>query len=164
MKTFLALDQAARVTGWAYYKDGNLVNSGTFSIPPKMPIEQRLGSFWKHLNTLYDEYEFKDIAFEGIQEQGNKETFKKLAYVQAAILLWAFFNQMKTKEMTPSHWRKVLKGQYNISFGRKREEQKATAQKLVKDKFDMEVPEDQADAICIGLAAMVDGPSKISAF
>lgn len=41
----------------------------------------------KKLSELENEFEFENLFFEDIQSQQNKETYKKLAYVQAAILI-----------------------------------------------------------------------------
>ena len=84
------------------------------------------------------------------QQAGNVLTYKHLAYVQAAILMWCDFNQIPYEIYAASHWRKVLGGK----FGRKREEQKQHALDLVKDYCGQEVTSDEADAICIGLAAI----------
>ena len=62
--------------------------------------------------------------------------------------------------MSPSHWRKVLGG----NFGRKREEQKAAAIQYVKEKCGLEVTSDEADAICIGYAYLLESKKSQSAF
>ena len=64
-----------------------MVNHGHFSIPANKPIEQRLLMIMKKLSELENEFEFENLFFEDIQSQQNKETYKKLAYVQAAILI-----------------------------------------------------------------------------
>ena len=149
---FLALDQALQTTGWACYKDDRLVGYGTYQIPANKGIEARLGQMFAELNTLYQKYEFDHLVFEGIQNQQNAETFKKLAYVQAAIMLWCYFTNVDYSILSPSEWRSKLPK----SFGKKREEQKEKAMELVKETFGVEATSDEADAICIGLAHMKD--------
>lgn len=39
------------------------------------------------LSLIEDEFNFDDVFFEDIQAQQNKETYKKLAYVQAAVMI-----------------------------------------------------------------------------
>lgn len=41
----------------------------------------------QHLSELENKFDFQDVFFEDIQSQQNKETYKKLAYVQAAIMV-----------------------------------------------------------------------------
>lgn len=148
----VSLDQALKTSGYAVYQDGKLITSGTFSIPANKPIEERLFNFWKELNNLYNTYDFDKLIFEDIQYQNNAETHKKLAYVQASILLWAYNQNVKFEIYSPSHWRSILKDKCKISFCKSRTEQKAIARQLVKDRFQIDVSEDEADAVCIGLA------------
>lgn len=164
MAKTLALDQAARTSGWAFFKDGALKECGTFTIKPTLSMARRLGAFWEHLNDLYYTLEFDQLVYEGIQYQNNAETHKKLAYIQAAILLWSDFEDIPAEEMIPSHWRKVLSEKFHIKFGGKRAEQKRAAQAFVGDKYGLDVSEDCADAVCIGTAYMAQKTKRKSAF
>lgn len=163
-KTYLALDQALRKTGVAVFKDNKLFEHSTFEIKPTIPIEQRLTQFMAELNQLYNEYEFSELFFEDIQNQNNNETYKKLAYIQATIIIWCYSNNIRFHILSPSHWRKILKDNCGVSFGRKREEQKQAAIDFVKDKFHEEVTSDEADAICLGYAALQESAHTESAF
>lgn len=152
-KILIALDQAAKVSGYSVFKDEKYEKSGTFSIPPHKPIEERLALLYQELMQLYDEYADYNVelVFEDIQLQmGNVKTYKVLAYVQSIILLFCFYNNVPYTISTPSHWRKLLGG----GFGRKREEQKEHAIKFVKEKLEIDVSSDEADAICLGLARL----------
>lgn len=147
----ISLDQAAKVSGYCVFKDNKYIKSGTFSIPPHKPIEERLALFYQELMCLYDEYSDYEVelAFEDIQLQmGNVKTYKVLAYIQSVALLFCFYNKIPYTISTPSHWRKLLGG----NFGRKREEQKEHAIEYVKENLHIDVPSDEADAICLGLA------------
>ena len=161
---YLALDQALQTTGWAIFHDSQLVNHGHFSIPANKPIEQRLLMIMKKLSKLENEFEFEKLFFEDIQSQQNKETYKKLAYVQAAIMIWCYNTEHKFTILSPSHWRSVLKDKYKVSFGRARAEQKKAAQDLVRQQFNFEATEDECDAICIGLAGLIESQKTKSAF
>ena len=66
--------------------------------------------------------------------------------------------------LAPSHWRSILKSQFGIGFGRSRAEQKKSARGFVKDHYNIDVSEDEADAICIGIAGIIEKNSKKSAF
>lgn len=164
MTKYLSLDQALKVTGIAVFENKKLKNYKIFSLDSSLPIEQRLGNYWKELNELKNQFEPDFIFFEDIQNQQNNETYKKLAYVQAATILWCYFNDIKFSILAPSHWRKILKEKYNISFGRKRQEQKEAAIKFILDTFEIEVSSDAADAICLGLAGILEKEQNKSAF
>lgn len=153
----LALDQASRVTGVAIFDDDKLIKYGTFEIKSNQELGKRLTQFLENLDRLYTAYHFDSIAYEDIQLQmGNVETYRKLAYIQAMILFWCEKNEKNLYCLSPSHWRKVLKEKYGMSWGRKRVEQKQTAIDFIQEHYEKEVDSDTADAICIGCAANIE--------
>lgn len=161
----LALDQASRVTGVAIFDDDKLIKYGTFEIKSNQELGKRLTQFLENLDKLYAAYHFDAVAYEDIQLQmGNVETYKKLAYIQAMILFWCEKNEKKLYCLSPSHWRKVLKEKYGMSWGRKRAEQKQTAIDFIQEHYEKEVDSDTADAICIGCAANIEVNKNESAF
>lgn len=163
---YLALDQSIRITGWSIYDDrGKLKECGKWTIPSDLPIGARLERFISYLNDLSENYNINKVFFEDIQMQnGNVETYKKLAYTQAMILYWCEIHNKECEILSPSHWRAVLKQEYKINFGRQRKEQKQAALCFVKEHFGKEVTEDEADAICLGLAGIITKDIKESAF
>lgn len=161
----LALDQASRVTGVAIFDNDKLIKYGTFEIKSNQELGKRLTQFLENLDKLYAAYHFDAVAYEDIQLQmGNVETYKKLAYIQAMILFWCEKNEKKLYCLSPSHWRKVLKEKYGMSWGRKRAEQKQTAIDFIQECYEKEVDSDTADAICIGCAANIEINKNESAF
>ena len=161
----LALDQASRVTGIAIFDDDKLVKYGTFEIKSNQELGKRLTQFLENLDKLYAAYHFDAIAYEDIQLQmGNVETYRKLAYVQAMILFWCEKYEKNLYCLSPSHWRKILKDKYGMSWGRKRAEQKQTAIDFIQEHYKKEVDSDTADAICIGCAANIEINKTKSAF
>lgn len=161
----LALDQASRVTGVAIFDDYKLVKYGTFEIKSNQELGKRLTQFLENLDKLYAAYHFDAIVYEDIQLQmGNVETYKKLAYVQAMILFWCEKHEKNLYCLSPSHWRKILKDKYGMSWGRKRAEQKQTAIDFIQEHYKKEVDSDTADAICIGCAANIEINKNESAF
>ena len=161
----LALAQASRVTGVAIFDDDKLVKYGTFEIKSNQELGKRLTHFLENLDKLYAAYHFDAVAYEDIQLQmGNVETYKKLAYIQAMILFWCEKHEKNLYCLSPSHWRKILKDKYGMSWGRKRAEQKQTAINFIQEHYEKEVDSDTADAICIGCAANIEINKNESAF
>lgn len=158
----LALDQSSRITGWAVFDNKTLIAHGHFSIPANKTISQRLNLFVDHLNDLKNKYNIQKIYYEGIQYQNNAETYKKLAYIQAMIIYTN--NQIPLLELTPSHWRSIIKDKHGIKFGRNRSEQKQQALNFVKQFFNKNTTEDEADAICLGYAGILEDEKNRSAF
>lgn len=157
----IAIDQALNVSGYAIFDNKTLVAANTFTVSKTLPMELRLLDIYKHLTDLYHEYEFEKMYFEDIQLQaGNALTYKHLAYVQAVIILWCGHMDMSYEILSPSHWRKILGG----NFGRKRAEQKRYAIELVKKWYNIEVSSDIADAICLGKAGIIQSTKSQIAF
>lgn len=160
IKKYLALDQSLNLTGFAYFdSNGILIESNTFNIPKNKLIEERLAAFYKHLTNLVKDENIEHIFFEDIQYQNNKDTFKKLAFVQSTILLWCYWNQIKYTILSPSHWRKIITDNYNIKFGRARAEQKKNCFDFIIKKWNLsesDITEDEADAIALGMAGIIE--------
>lgn len=148
----LALDQALGTTGYCIFNNIELETVGHFKTVSSKPIEERLCEIMRKLNELLNQYEFEHLVFEDIQKQTNISTYCKLAYVQAAVMIWCYNQNIKFTILSPSHWRKILKENYTIVFGRKREEQKQVAVDFIKLKYNTFVTSDEADACCLGLA------------
>ena len=154
----LALDQSSKISGYAVFENDKLIAEGYFSLCASDPIEQRLNALLAELNKIYRDYEFDKLVFEDIQLQaGNVKTFKTLSYVQAAIIIWCYNNDIKYSISAPSHWRSIIKDKCGVSFGRKRAEQKQAAMDFIKEKYNLDNPtEDTCDAICIGFAHLLE--------
>lgn len=150
----LALDNALGTTGYAVFDNGDLKDFGTFETKKIDPVELRLGTIWKNLASLHDVLGFDKVYFEDCYKQPNLQTYHKLSMVKATILLFCYFNELKCECSTPSHWRKVIKDRTGFDFGKKREEQKESAVKFVQKQYGKECGSDEADAICIGYAAL----------
>lgn len=161
----LALDQALKTTGWAVLDGDKVIEHGTFTLDARLPIEQRLGGIWTNLNGLSNEWEFSKLYFEDVQKQANAQTYLKLAYVQATVLLWCFFNEIPYTILSPSKWRSILKSAYGVDFGKQRQEQKQVAMKFAQQRLGIKnIDSDSADAICIGIAGRINERSRKSAF
>ena len=160
----ISLDQALHISGWCIFKNKKISKFGHWEIPGNKPIEQRLNLVIQNLNELYNKFNFEEIAFEDIQYQNNAETYKKLSFVQATIIIWCYNNNIKFSILSPSHWRSILKQEYGVTFGKKRVDQKKASVEFIKDKFNIEPTEDEADSICLGLAYMLEKEKNQSAF
>lgn len=162
----IALDQSIRTTGWSVYNEDKMVDYGHWTIPSDKTIGERLILFILNLKNLCDQYgDITDIAFEDISlQRGNVETYRKLAYVQAAIFLFCEYYDYNVDVLSPSKWRAILHERRQIDLGKKRQEQKEKAQAFVSQLYNIQPTEDEADSLCIGLAAYYYNRDKQSAF
>lgn len=161
---YLSLDQSSRITGWAVFEDKKLTDCGQFVIKANKTMQERLNDFISELEILITTFKPDKIFYEGIQYQSNAETYKKLAYIQAMIIFCTNVLNIEIEELSPSHWRSILKDEFNWKFGRARAEQKEKSQSFVEKYFNIIASEDTCDAICLGYAGIVEENKNKSAF
>lgn len=148
MRKLLALDQASRITGWAYFEDKELKEHGKF-VADDDDIGERLYFIRDKVKELIDKYDINEVAFEDIQLQGNVtnnvQTFKILAEVFGIVY------ELVTELNIPHT--AVLSGTWKSTLGikgRTRPEQKRNAQAFVQQTYNIKATQDECDAICIG--------------
>lgn len=153
----LALDQASQVSGYSVFNGNNLIASGTFSVSGDLP--KRLIKIRDKVINLIKEYNPDKVILEDIQmeenQKNNVKTFKALAQVIGVLSMYLTENKIKYDMVLASSWRSVL----GIK-GRTREVYKKNAQIYVKDNYNKDVSEDEADAICIGAYGARNGEGE----
>lgn len=149
----LALDQASRVSGWAVFKDGHLEQFGKIELKDE-DIGARLVVLRQEVKRIIDIYEINEVAFEDIQLQSsvgsNVLTFKVLASVYGNILEMLTEMGINYTIVPSVKWKSTL----GIK-GKKRVEQKTNAQNYVIETFGVKPTQDECDAICIGVHALL---------
>lgn len=88
------------------------------------------------------------IVLEDVQFQNNYATFQQLSQLQGVIISILFERNIGFQFVQPTKWKSYC----NIK-GKKRIEQKANTIQMVKSKYNLDVSEDEADAIGIGVWA-----------
>lgn len=147
-KRFLALDQATKVTGWSVYDGNELVSYGVYSVD--MPEEARINAikFWltSMINNWKPDYVgLEDIFLSQEEYKIGLLTYKTLAHLQGVLKDLLYENDIDHDLVIASVWR-----QHCGIKGRTQTDKKKSAQLTVKDLFDITVPIDVAEAICIG--------------
>lgn len=153
----LSLDLSTKSSGWAYFKEGVLINHGCIT-SASTDLIKRIHIMTDNIrNILKDNTEITKLIIEEVRPEGgygvgNQKTHKALMYLQAAIefLIHDEFPKAEIEYIYPSSWRSIL----GIKNGRgiKRTSLKEADIIFVKDKYNIDVNDDEADAICIGLA------------
>lgn len=145
----LALDQSSRITGWAIFENGELLNFGKFEFASTIPIDRRLYLIREKIKNLIEEYEISEVILEDIQLQNNVvnnvKTFKTLAEVFGVIVEMLYELKLEWTAVLASSWKATL----GIK-GANRSAQKKAAQQWVKDSYNISATQDECDAICIG--------------
>ena len=148
--TLLSLDTSTTSTGWAIFKDGEYQESGVIDDFKKVKNGyERLKLMTKELLDSIGQLKPDIIVIEKDVVFGNMKVIDMLMKIIGAVYGFCLFNGITYYEFAPSEWRKYVKLQV---FGRKRDEFKKASIKYIKDNLNMDVNDDEADAICIGLA------------
>lgn len=164
IKYNLSLDNALNHSGYAIFQNNKLIKYGVIDASKEQTAGQKFLYLYNSLQSILDTFDIVNIFFEDCQCQSNQQTYKILSEVQGVITLFCEQNNIGYKILSPSHWRKVLKDKYGMSWGRKRVEQKQTAIDFIQEHYKKEVDSDTADAICIGCAANIEINKTESAF
>lgn len=150
MSKLLALDQSSRITGWAIFDNGKLVNYGKFNAEAAgTNIGDRLEYIRNKVQKLVEDNKIEEVIMEDIQMQGNVvnnvQTFKILAEVFGVISELLVEMKIPQSAVLASSWKSAL----GIK-GRARAEQKQNAQAWVVNTYSVKPTQDECDAICIG--------------
>ena len=151
----LAFDQSTTKTGWAFFEDGSLQNSGVLDFHSISDIGVRSQRLWSGITSVIFKQHPNIIVAEEVSLQNpNVKTIVELARVQGLIQAgcYEYTNRPIVYFYTPSFWRKTV----GIQTGRgiKRSELKKASIALVEQRYHRHVSDDEADAILIGQAAV----------
>ena len=141
----LVFDQAKHC-GWALFEENELIEYGVEKFgDDKTTYENILLPAFQFVGKALTETRAENAVIESIQYQSNMSTYRKLAMLQG-VFVYAFLEQDIPYQIIESSKWKSLCG----IKGRKRQEQKENAILFVKNKFNIDVTSDEADAICMG--------------
>ena len=145
----LALDQSTKHTGWSFWVDKSLIKYGVIDADEREPAYVRMKYMGKQIKNLIRRCKPDHVVIEQVQFQRNYKVYSQLSQLQGVIMQILFEKEIDFTLVEPTKWR---------SFGgiknRKRDETKEAAIQAVKDKYFVEVSEDTAEAIGIGLWAI----------
>lgn len=153
----LSLDLSTKSSGWAIFKEQELINYGCIT-SSSTDLIKRIHIMIDEIDRILQENEISKIIVEEVRPEGgygvgNQKTHKALMYLQAALEFLIHDNYNKKVEIEyifPSSWR----AKCGIKNGRgiKRTSLKESDIAFVKENFNLDVNDDEADAICIGFA------------
>ena len=153
----LSLDLSTKSSGWAVFNNGELIDYGCITAS-STDLIKRIHKMTDEINSLvFNKYPINKIVAEEVRPEGgygvgNQKTHKALMWLQAAMAIYTHdkYPEIETEYIYPSSWRATL----GIKNGRgiKRQTLKEADIEFVKNKYRINVNDDVADAICIGLA------------
>ena len=150
----LSLDLSTKSSGWAIFEDTKLIDYGCIT-SSSTELIKRIKVMVEELKKIIDNNDINKIIAEEVRPQGgfgagNIQTHRALMWLQAGIafMLHDNYKNLTLEFIYPSSWRAAC----GIKNGRgiKRESQKQQDIDFVKEKFNIFVNDDIADAIGIG--------------
>lgn len=149
----LAWDQSSKKSGWCLLEDGKYVKSGIIDKHKIADIDTRIGEMGIAICQQIKELQPDIVVIEDIQNQSSISTVVYLARLQGFILGWCYVKHIKTEIVRPSEWRKVL--DFKQGAGVKRQELKEQGMDYVKNKYNVDLSEDECEAMCIADASWI---------
>jgi Holliday junction resolvasome RuvABC endonuclease subunit len=150
----LGIDQATHTTGVAIVSDeGILVHHCNLSGGDGGPKTRSL-KIYDQLDELLTKYKVDHVAIEDIllnKYVPNLNASRDLCVLLGVILGCIHKHGLTFNVYTANSWKSTI-GILSGPEGRNRQAQKTRAVKLVKEKYGIDVDDNQADAICIALA------------
>lgn len=155
----LAFDQSSTKTGWSLFDGDTYIDSGVIDKHKISDTDKRVGEMGAAICDKIEELKPDHVVIENIQQQSGVSTVILLARLQGFILGWCYVHNIDVEIIGPSQWRAALK--IKQGAGIKRKELKAQSIEYVKNKYGLNVSEDEAEAVCINDGArtryMCDG-------
>ncbi len=142
----LAIDQATKVSGYALFinnklKECGVVASDKDETNPIERIRQMGLELQKLIHTTQPDY----VVFENVQYQRNQGTFKMLSQLQGVLMEILFELNIDFTIIESTAWKSFC----GIK-GKDRAPQKLNTKVFVKEAYNQDCTEDEADAIGIG--------------
>lgn len=139
----LATDQSTKVTGWAFYDGEKLAAHGLIlAKKEENDVMRRIGFMCDEIESLVEKYKPDLCCIEQTQSQGNELVFRTLSMLVGSLSFMMYRRGLPYIIVYPKTW----KAAFGVK-GRKRAEQKANTIQIVRDRYGIEVSEDEADAI-----------------
>lgn len=148
----LSMDQSTRLSGHCIFEDGKYICSGVVDMSKsKLETQERSFEMAKALWKVIKKYNPDYLIIEDTQQQNNVKTVITLARLQGMIIGYAEAHGIKVHILLPSQWRAALG--YNQGPKVKRQDLKQQSINYVKENLRLNLIEDEAEAVCIGIAA-----------
>jgi len=164
----LALDLSTKSSGYAVFENGELIDYGCFT-SASTDLIKRIKVMTDGIKNVIDKHiDITKIIVEEVRPEGtgygvgNLKTHRALMWCQAAIafMLHDNYKNLEMEYIYPSSWRASI----GIKTGRgiKRTTLKEKDIEFVKEKWNIDVNDDEADAICIGYASSNEIETEIN--
>lgn len=166
---YIFLDQSTSKCGYSVWDNSQLIGYGVYS-PKGRDSTLKIHDLELWFTDLYEycqtkghiiEVNLEDIQFQKsingnsrafAASEGNVLTYKVLAKLQGVLIESCVRKNITWNLIPASHWKSKcgIKSHY-------RKDQKKECCNFIKEKYDIDVTDDEADAICMGYSKIVMG-------
>lgn len=147
---FVSIDGATNKTGMALFINGKLSDYCIIDKSSVKDPKQRISDMCKNVLEVLKTWKPQSVRIEYPQGQMNVTVTGMICQILGAVRAYCVFHDCDYSDVMPSVWRKHLGIKQGAKI--KRDELKKQSIDLVKQYFDMDVSDDLADAICIGIS------------
>lgn len=151
MLTVAGIDASTNKTGIAIITDGELVHYTLIDLHKEKDAIKRIKNMMLQICAVLEHYDINAVYMEKAFKMSNTDTTIKLANLAGAVMLYCAQNCIEFNNPLPSVWRAKI----GIEQGKKvkRDVLKAEAIKAVKNEYNLDVGDDEAEAILIARSA-----------
>lgn len=148
----VTIDGSTQKTAITLFVNGEYREHTLLDFSKDKDMESRFKSMSKGMWVFLEESRPNIIYIEETYMSRNAQTMKILTRLQGVVYAWCMNNECEFNTILPSQWRKYLK--FTQSRGTKRQQLKEQSIKYVLENYNLDVTDDEADAICIGDAVI----------
>lgn len=148
----VSLDTSSTKSGYAYWENGELIESGLLDTSKEKDREIRLEDMCLSVIKVLDKYKPKTVVIEMTVVERNAQTQRILSEIVGVVRGWTLCNYAEFVSMRPTQWRKLI-CDTDEKAPRKREECKTWSVQKARQLYNYALDDDNiSDAILVGRA------------
>lgn len=148
---FMSFDTSSSSTGYAVFENGNLVDSGVIDLKKVKNSDTRMDMMVSEIFNQLSDIQPDCVVWETPVVVRNPKTQRMLTMIVGAIMGYCIGHSIQYYELRPTEWRSLCKTK-DEKLPRKRDELKQWSVSKVKELFEIETNDDEADSILLGFA------------
>jgi Holliday junction resolvasome RuvABC endonuclease subunit len=141
------IDASTNYTGMAIVKDGRYVEHTLIDLHKTKDSSKRIPKMMLAICDYLDKHKIDKIIMEESMMTNNISTVKMLSNLAGVVMYYATSHGIEFELALPTHWRKKIGLSQSNKI--KREVLKAEAILAVKQEYDMDLTDDECEAILI---------------
>lgn len=153
------IDAATYKTGMSLFeidadKQYELIDRSLINLQKETNKEQRIDKMILDIANQLNVWSPDMVFIEDTWDRHNIETVKMLTYIVGGVRYWCLQHEIEFHKILPSAWRKLVGLQKAKDT---RQDYKTAAIQMVKQNFHLDVTDDEAESILIGMAGCLKG-------